>query len=130
VPAPGPQRRAGGTRGSALFDPFARPRSGGRSSGLHEWSSDTETGDRDELVPGVGEQAWRQVSVSGRECLGVSRCPIGTDCFAERARADAGKADVVVTNHAMLAINALEGYQVLPSTTWSSWTRRTTWWTG
>ncbi|HYS42028.1 MAG TPA: ATP-dependent DNA helicase, partial [Pseudonocardiaceae bacterium] len=61
-----------------------------------------------------GEQAWRQVSVSGRECLGVSRCPIGTDCFAERARADAGKADVVVTNHAMLAINALEGYQVLP----------------
>jgi ATP-dependent DNA helicase DinG len=99
---------------AALFDPFAASAIGRQVKRLHDWSSDTETGDRDELVPGVGEQAWRQVSVSGRECLGVSRCPIGTDCFAERARADAGKADVVVTNHAMLAINALEGYQILP----------------
>ena len=99
---------------AALFDPFAASAIGRQVKRLHEWSSDTETGDRDELIPGVGEQAWRQVSVSGRECLGVSRCPIGTDCFAERARADAGRADVVVTNHAMLAINALEGYQVLP----------------
>jgi ATP-dependent DNA helicase DinG len=99
---------------AALFDPFAASAIGRQVKRLHDWSSETETGDRDELVPGVGEQAWRQVSVSGRECLGVSRCPIGTDCFAERARADAGKADVVVTNHAMLAINAIEGYQVLP----------------
>jgi ATP-dependent DNA helicase DinG len=98
----------------ALFDPFAASAIGRQVKRLHEWSSDTETGDRDELVPGVGEQAWRQVSVSGPECLGISRCPVGSDCFAERARAEAGRADVVVTNHAMLAINALEGYQVLP----------------
>jgi ATP-dependent DNA helicase DinG len=26
---------------------------------LHEWSSGTDTGDRDELVPGVTDQAWR-----------------------------------------------------------------------
>lgn len=98
----------------ALFDPFAVSKLGREVKRLHEWSSDTETGDRDELVPGVSEQAWRQVSVTARECLGVSKCPIGADCFAERARAQAGKADVVVTNHAMLAIDALEGYQVLP----------------
>jgi ATP-dependent DNA helicase DinG len=99
---------------NALFDPFAASALGRQVRRLHEWSSDTETGDRDELVPGVSEQAWRQVSVTARECLGVSRCPIGTDCFAEKARAEAGRADVVVTNHALLAINALEGYQVLP----------------
>ena len=99
---------------AALFDPFAVSAMGRQVKRLHEWSSDTETGDRDELVPGVTEQAWRQVSVSARECLGLSRCPVGSDCFAERARAEAGRADVVVTNHAMLAINALEGYQVLP----------------
>ncbi|QFZ17057.1 ATP-dependent DNA helicase [Saccharothrix syringae] len=99
---------------AALFDPFAVSRIGREVKRLHEWSSDTETGDRDELVPGVSEQAWRQVSVSGPECLGVAKCPIGADCFAERARAEAGKADVVVTNHAMLAVDALEGYQVLP----------------
>jgi ATP-dependent DNA helicase DinG len=97
-----------------LFDPFAVSRLGKEVTRLREWSSDTETGDRDELVPGVTEQAWRQVSVTARECLGVSRCPIGTDCFAERARAEAGRADVVVTNHALLAIDALQGYQVLP----------------
>ncbi|MET9626740.1 ATP-dependent DNA helicase [Lentzea sp. NPDC006480] len=99
---------------SVLFDPFAMSKLGREVKRLNEWSSDTETGDRDELVPGVSEQAWRQVSVTARECLGVSKCPIGTDCFAEKARAQAGKADVVVTNHAMLAIDALEGYQVLP----------------
>jgi ATP-dependent DNA helicase DinG len=97
-----------------LFDPFAVSRIGKDVKRLFEWSSDTETGDRDELVPGVSEQAWRQVSVTAKECLGVARCPIGTDCFAERARGEAGRADIVVTNHALLAIDALQGYQVLP----------------
>ncbi|WP_189054827.1 ATP-dependent DNA helicase [Longimycelium tulufanense] len=97
-----------------LFDPRAVSALGRQMQRLHEWSSETGTGDRDELVPGVSELAWRQVSVTARECLGVSRCPVGTDCFAERARAEAGRADVVVTNHALLAIDALEGYPVLP----------------
>jgi ATP-dependent DNA helicase DinG len=99
---------------STLFDPFAVSRLGKEVQRLHEWSSDTETGDRDELVPGVSERAWRQVSVTAKECLGAARCPIGTDCFAEQARAEAGRADIVVTNHALLAIDALQGYQVLP----------------
>ncbi|TDP96554.1 ATP-dependent DNA helicase DinG [Labedaea rhizosphaerae] len=99
---------------NALFDPFAVSAMGRAVTRLREWASDTETGDRDELVPGVNEQAWRQVSVSARECLGVTRCPVGEDCFAEKAKAEAGKADLVVTNHALLAINALQGIQVLP----------------
>ncbi|MBP2476718.1 ATP-dependent DNA helicase DinG [Crossiella equi] len=98
----------------ALFDPFAVSALGRQVKRLHEWSSETETGDRDELVPGVTDQAWRQVSVTARECVGAAKCPIGQDCFAERARAEAGRADVVVTNHALLAIDALEGYKVLP----------------
>jgi ATP-dependent DNA helicase DinG len=81
---------------------------------LHEWSSATSTGDRDELVPGVTDRAWRQVSVSARECLGLSRCPVGMDCFAEQARARAGRAEVVVTNHALLAIDAMGDHQILP----------------
>ncbi len=81
---------------------------------LHEWSTETDTGDRDELVPGVPDRAWRQVSVSARECLGLSRCPVGMDCFAERARATAGQAEVVVTNHALLAIDAMGERQILP----------------
>jgi ATP-dependent DNA helicase DinG len=97
-----------------LFDPFAVSALGRSVKRVHEWAENTETGDRDELVPGVPESAWRQVSVSARECLGASRCPVGDDCFAEKAKAQAGRADVVVTNHALLAIDALEGRPVLP----------------
>ncbi len=99
---------------ATLFDPFAISAIGREVTRLREWVSDTETGDRDELVPGVTEHAWRQVSVSARECLGASRCPVGTDCFAEKGRAEAGRADLIVTNHALLAIDALQGFQVLP----------------
>ncbi|MCW2898742.1 MAG: helicase c2 [Streptosporangiaceae bacterium] len=97
-----------------LFDPQALSGLGRQITRLHEWADETRTGDRDELVPGVSEQAWRQVAVTAKECLGAQRCPYGTTCFAELARADAGEADIVVTNHALLAIDALEEFQVLP----------------
>ncbi|MGH3815692.1 MAG: ATP-dependent DNA helicase, partial [Pseudonocardiaceae bacterium] len=89
--------------GEDLFDAAsaASPTSvlGRQIARLHEWSAQTKTGDRDELVPGVTDRAWRQVSVSARECLGLSRGPVGLDCVAEQARARAGRAEVVVTNH-------------------------------
>ncbi|WP_336087867.1 ATP-dependent DNA helicase [Nocardia sp. SSK8] len=97
-----------------LFDAFAISRLGREVQRLNEWASDTETGDRDEIAPGVSDRAWRQVSVSSRECLGKSRCQFGQDCFAEKARAESAQADVVVTNHALLAIDAISGIQVLP----------------
>lgn len=80
---------------------------------LRAWAEETSSGDRDELVPGVSERAWRQVSVSAHECLG-SKCPVIGDCFVEQARASAREADVVVTNHSLLAIDAFEGRQLLP----------------
>ena len=80
---------------------------------LRAWASETESGDRDELVPGVPERAWRQVSVSAQECLG-SRCPFVAECFVERARAAAKDVDVIVTNHSFMAIDAFEGRQMLP----------------
>ena len=81
---------------------------------LAEWADRTSTGDRDQLVPGVDDRAWRQVSVPAPECIGAQRCPFGSSCFAEKAREAAGQADIVVTNHALLAIDALEDYPVLP----------------
>ncbi|MBC6461987.1 ATP-dependent DNA helicase [Actinomadura sp. HBU206391] len=97
-----------------LFDPQALSGLGRQIKRLHDWADETRTGDRDELVPGVGEQAWRQVAVTAKECLGAQRCPHGTTCFAEMARAEAGDAHIVVTNHALLAIDALEEFHVLP----------------
>ncbi|MGP6174410.1 ATP-dependent DNA helicase [Corynebacterium sp. A21] len=81
---------------------------------INEWAQDTETGDRDDLEPGVPDLAWKQVSVTAQECLGASRCPHGEECFAELARAKAREADVVVTNHALLAIDALADTNILP----------------
>ncbi|MFP3968773.1 ATP-dependent DNA helicase [Actinomadura fulvescens] len=100
--------------GESLFDPQQLSALGRQVKRLNEWADETTTGDRDELVPGVSEQAWRNVAVSAKECLGATRCPQGTECFAELARAEAGEAHIVVTNHALLAIDALEEFQVLP----------------
>ena len=97
-----------------LFSPVAASALGRDVVRLTKWASETETGDRDEVSPGVPERSWSQVSVSARECLGVARCQFGTDCFAEKARAEAGRADVVVTNHALLAIDAIAEASVLP----------------
>lgn len=94
----------GGTSAAALGEQVVR---------LREWADETSTGDRDDLVPGVSDKAWRQVSVTALECLG-QRCPMLAECFPEKARATAREADVVVTNHAMLGIAAMGSPGVLP----------------
>ncbi|MGY4646110.1 ATP-dependent DNA helicase [Cellulomonas sp. URHB0016] len=101
-PALGGTGRGGG--GESLGDQVVR---------LRAWAEQTGSGDRDDLVPGVSDRAWRQVSVTSLECLG-SRCPMLDECFPERARAAARDADVVVTNHAMLGIAASGSPGVLP----------------
>ncbi len=84
---------------------------------LRTWAEEQSEGghiaDRDSAPPHT-ERAWRQVSVSARECLGAARCPYATECFAELAREDAQDARVVVTNHALLAIDAIDGVPMLP----------------
>ncbi|OPC80743.1 ATP-dependent helicase [Embleya scabrispora] len=100
--------------GEVLFDPSPTSKLGQDVVRVRDWADETDTGDRDDLSPGVNDRAWAQVSVSSRECLGASRCPYGDDCFAEAARERAKQADIVVTNHALLAIDALEDAPVLP----------------
>jgi ATP-dependent DNA helicase DinG len=72
--------------------------------------------DRDD-APSHTERAWAQVSVPVRECLGAQRCPYGNECFVESSRDAARAADLVVTNHALLAINAMHGGTALPEHT-------------
>lgn len=84
---------------------------------LREWAEreDNVSGlaDRDD-APSHTDRAWQQVSIPVRECLGVQRCPHGDSCFVERSREVARAADLVVTNHALLAINAMHGGTALP----------------
>lgn len=81
---------------------------------LYQWAADTDTGDRDDLSEAVSDAAWAQVSVTSRECVGAATCPFGAECFAEKARRAASTVHIVVTNHAMLAIDAFSPSQVLP----------------
>nr|WP_245724969.1 ATP-dependent DNA helicase [Micromonospora citrea] len=104
-----PQRPGGGTRwlGEA-------GRLGKQIQRLRDWAEKTDTGDRDELDPGVDDQAWRLVSMPARECVGATRCPFGAECFAEASRARAREADIVVTNHSLLAVDMLAGRHIVP----------------
>ncbi len=80
---------------------------------LRAWAETAATGDRDEVPFPINDRAWRQVSVSARECLGT-KCPDRVDCFAEKAREEAKEADIVVANHALLAVATFGGVPVLP----------------
>ena len=84
---------------------------------LREWVEEQllvgGAGDRDEAPPHTAA-AWQQVSIPTRECPGVSRCPFGGECFVERSRESARTADLIVTNHALVAINAMHGGTALP----------------
>ncbi len=84
---------------------------------LREWvETEAEAkgaADRDD-APTHTTQAWTQVSIPVRECLGVQRCPYGPQCFVERSRDQARSSQLVVTNHALLAIDAMHGGTALP----------------
>jgi ATP-dependent DNA helicase DinG len=84
---------------------------------LREWveeEADAQgTGERDH-APRHTDRVWRQVSVSHRECLGAAKCPYGAECFAERAKEKAARSQLVVTNHSLLAIDAIEGIPMIP----------------
>ncbi|WP_145814851.1 ATP-dependent DNA helicase [Kribbella amoyensis] len=84
---------------------------------LREWAEqqllDGAAGDRDH-APSHQYQAWQQVAIAARECLGAQKCPYGEECFAEKAKEEARKADIVITNHALLSIDAFENRTVLP----------------
>lgn len=71
------------------------------------------TGERD-VAPRHTDREWRQVSVGHRDCLGASKCPFGQECFVELAREKAQRSHLIVTNHSLLAIDAIEGVPMIP----------------
>ena len=81
---------------------------------LHAWArTPGVSGDRDD-APEVDRRVWAANSLSGRECVGADSCAWGSGCFAANAKAKAQTADVVVTNHTLLAIEIVESHPILP----------------
>ena len=81
---------------------------------LHAWArTPGVSGDRDD-APEVDRRVWAANSLSGRECVGADSCAWGSSCFAANAKAKAQTADVVVTNHTLLAIEIVDSHPILP----------------
>ena len=81
---------------------------------LHDWARKPGiSGDRDD-APDVDRRVWAANSVSGRECVGADKCAYGSSCFAANAKGKAQSADVVVTNHTLLAIEIVDSHPILP----------------
>lgn len=72
------------------------------SKKILDWSKKTKTGDRTE-APAVSDEVWRMFSSSSAECPGRGVCSFASQCFSEKAREKAKEADIVVTNHAVVA---------------------------
>ena len=81
---------------------------------LHSWAkSPGATGDRDD-APEVDRRVWAANSLSGRECVGADVCAYGHQCFAALAKGRAQSADIVITNHTLLAIEIVDSHPILP----------------
>src|SRR5699024_6707037 len=85
----------------------------GRDS-LVAWAlaGDNTTGDKANYPHAMSADDWARVSVSPAECAG-SACPLFDLCFPAASRRQAAEADVVVTNHSMLAVQASKGGPVV-----------------
>ena len=66
---------------------------------VREWSRETETGDRAELV-NLPENIsfWSRINAKSETCLG-QKCPDFEPCFITRMRQRADDADIIIVNH-------------------------------
>ena len=97
-----------------LFDPMAATALGRDVQRLTAWASTTDSGDRDDLKPGVAGP----VLVAGQRVrAGMpwrGPLPVWRRVLLRTGPGPGRRADIVVTNHALLAIDAVAESAVLP----------------
>ncbi len=75
-------------------------------------------GTREDLGFDVQDSDWWKLTISSDDCPGKKKCPYGEECYAERAKAHARVANVVIVNHALLTMECKvqltsEGYATM-----------------
>ncbi|WP_276351548.1 ATP-dependent DNA helicase DinG [Cohnella caldifontis] len=78
------------------------------------WLSETERGEGEELNLGRAKEEWDAVASDAASCLNRA-CPWFHRCFYHRARQEAGKADLIITNHALVFTDMRAEHRLLPS---------------
>lgn len=68
---------------------------------IGQWADETEDGSLGELSFLPSAQLWEEVCCEYDQCLRI-RCPYFKRCFFHKARREAARADILVTNHALL----------------------------
>jgi ATP-dependent DNA helicase DinG len=83
--------------------------------GMTVWLSETVRGEAEELnIGGRNKEEWDLVSSDAASCLNRA-CPWFRRCFYHRARQDASKADIVITNHALVFTDMRADSRLLPA---------------
>jgi len=79
------------------------------------WLGETTRGESEELnVGGRNKEEWDSVSSDAASCLNRA-CPWFRRCFYHRARQEAGRADLIITNHALLFTDLRADHRLLPA---------------
>ncbi len=80
---------------------FQSPELFQQMSDIYTWAAKTQTGDVSELSFLPDGLVWSRLSVTAEDCAGAD-CPLKDECFGLKAKQDALKSDVIVTNYHML----------------------------
>ncbi|WP_216829217.1 ATP-dependent DNA helicase DinG [Alkalihalobacterium elongatum] len=79
------------------------------------WLTETVTGDVEELnLPSGGRSFWQEIQSEPNSCSGP-HCPWFSRCFYQLAKRTAQKADVIITNHALLFTDVVQSHSIIPS---------------
>ncbi|MEB1806809.1 MAG: ATP-dependent DNA helicase DinG [Bacillaceae bacterium] len=79
------------------------------------WLTETTTGDVEELnLPSGGRSFWLEIQSEPNSCSGP-QCPWFSRCFYQHAKKMAQKADVIITNHALLFTDVAQNHSIIPS---------------
>nr|WP_325050006.1 ATP-dependent DNA helicase DinG [Cohnella faecalis] len=82
--------------------------------GMTVWLGETERGEGEELNIGSrSKEEWDAVASDAASCLNRA-CPWFRRCFYHRARNEASKADLIITNHALLFTDMRADHRLLP----------------
>ena len=74
---------------------------------------DDESGDKATMPLDGTNDEWTRISTTPAECPGVTQCQFGETCRPAKARELASEAAIIVSNHAMLAVQAAIGVPVV-----------------